>query len=116
MNLKFIRKAIEELLMKNLNRVNVDVIYDVYVEFVKEFASGIDKRFKNVEKWDIEMLDEAVDAISDSLGGSAKVYEVWDEIWDAKIERRDVETNVIKSILDIIDLAEKKYGRKTIDK
>jgi hypothetical protein len=116
MNLKFIRKAIEELLMKNLNRVNVDVIYDVYVEFVKEFASDIDKRFKNVEKWDIEMLDEAVDAISDSLGGSAKVYEVWDEIWDAKIERRDVETNVIKSILDIIDLAEKKYGRKTIDK
>jgi len=116
MDLKFFRRAIEELLTRSQGNVNANALYDIYIEFVKEFVKAIDKRFKDVQRWDIEVLDEAVDAISDKLGKSAKVYEIWDEIWDAKIEKRVVKVEIIKAFLNIIDLAERKYGGKETNK
>jgi hypothetical protein len=116
MDLKFFRRAIEELLTRSQGNVNANALYDIYIEFVKEFVKAIDKRFKDVQRWDIEVLDEAVDAISDKLGKSAKVYEIWDEIWDAKIEKRVVKVEIIKAFLNIIDLAERKYGGKEANK
>jgi|GEM_PF-1565331 len=116
MNFKSIRKTVEELLMKNSSTVHVDILYDTYIEFIKEFVRCVDRRFKNVKKWDIETLDVAVDVVSDNLGGSAKVYEIWDEIWDAKIDKRDVRLDIVKIFLDIIDMAERKYGEEPVNK
>ncbi|MDK6029509.1 hypothetical protein QPL79_09045 [Ignisphaera sp. 4213-co] len=108
MNLKEIRKSIESLIDKD--SVDVDVVYDLYVEFVKEMSKNISHKYKDVDAWNIEMLDEAVDLICDYLNGSSKVIEVWDAIWDAKIDKRKISGDVVLKFLDVVKMAEKLYG------
>lgn len=108
MGLEDIRKSLE--MLSNRDYVDANTLYDLYVEFVKEVLAKIDDKFKNVERWDIETLDEAVELLCDYLNGSSKVLDVWDSIWDAKIDRRGISKDVVMDFLHIVKLAEKIYG------
>ncbi|MEM0026397.1 MAG: hypothetical protein QXT53_00490 [Ignisphaera sp.] len=108
MGLEEIRQSLE--MLSNRDDVDADALYNLYVEFIKEVSTKIDSRFKDVEKWDIETLDEAVELICDYLNGSSKVLDVWDSIWDAKIDKRKISKNVVMDFLYIVKLAERMYG------
>ena len=107
MCLAAIKKSIEELLSNNTGEIDVEKVYSLSVEFIKEFTKIVDKRFEDAEWWRIEVLDDAVDVISDKLGGIAAIYEVWDAIWDAKIERKKVSVETLRKLLSIVELAER---------
>jgi hypothetical protein len=107
MCLAAIKKSIEEILSSNPSEIDAEKAYSLSVEFIKEFAKIVDKRFEDAEWWHIEVLDDAVDIISDKLGSIAAIYEVWDAIWDAKIERKKVSVETLRKLLRIIELAER---------
>ncbi|MEL9939759.1 MAG: hypothetical protein QW632_00530 [Ignisphaera sp.] len=108
MGLEEIRQSLE--MLSNRDYVDADTLYNLYVEFIKEVSAKVDNRFKEIEKWDIETLDEAVELVCDYLNGSSKVLDVWDSIWDAKIDKRKVDKNVVMDFLYIVKLAERMYG------
>lgn len=108
MGLEEIRQNLETL--SNRDDVDAETLYNLYVEFIKEVSTRVDNRFKEIEKWDIETLDEAVELVCDYLNGSSKVLDVWDSIWDAKIDKRKVDKSVIMDFLYIVKLAERMYG------
>lgn len=111
MSLDAIKRRVRGWINENSRR-NANEVYEVFVEFIKAVAPIIDSRFKRINKWNIEMFDEAIDSLCNYLNGSSAVIALWDEIWDAKIEKRDVGIEEIVVLSKLIDEVE----RKTVDK
>lgn len=111
MSLGVIKERVHRWVNENSEK-GIDEVYETFIEFIKVVAPVIDNRFKRIYKWTIEILDDAVDSLCDYLHGSSAVIVLWDDIWDAKIEKRSISSEKIKLFLKIIDEVE----RKTINK
>ncbi|MCS7110776.1 MAG: hypothetical protein N3D82_05395 [Ignisphaera sp.] len=85
MPLDIIIERVNKWINENTER-SASEVYETFVEFVKMAAPTIDSKFKRIDKWSIEVLDNAVDSLCDYLNGNSAVLVLWDDIWDAKVE------------------------------
>ncbi len=113
MSLGTIKERVYRWISEN-NEKSVDEVYETFVEFIKVVAPIIDNRFKRIDRWNIEILDDAVDSLCDHLHGSSAVIALWDEIWDARIEKRGISMEKIKLFYRIIDEVERRTINKSI--
>uniref|UniRef100_A0A7C5UU58 Uncharacterized protein n=1 Tax=Ignisphaera aggregans TaxID=334771 RepID=A0A7C5UU58_9CREN len=81
MGLDAIKRRVYRWINENVER-DVNEVYETFVEFIKIIAPMIDDKFKRVDRWNIETLDEIVDRLCDYLYGSSIAIDLWDEIWD----------------------------------
>lgn len=111
MNLLNIKGKVDKWISENVER-RADEIYEMFVEFVKTIAPIVDSRFRKVDRWNIELLDEAIDSICDYLNGNSIVIVLWDEIWDARVEGRSIGMDKIRMFFELINRVEKKIVRE----
>jgi hypothetical protein len=114
MDLDTIKRKVYRWINEDVER-DVDEVYETFVEFIKVIAPMIDDRFKRIDRWNIEILDEVVDRLCDYLYGSSIAIDLWDEIWDAKIDRKTISKEKIKAFSKIIDEVERRAVNKHIN-
>ena len=96
----YLKKRIEKLEAEE--RIPADEVLSIAEELFITAIERIDpKLHEHAMKrgvWTIEMLDSAVDKISDALGNSAMVLDLWDELWEALIDRKELNRETLQKL------------------
>ncbi len=98
---------IRELVNENKS-VNPDIAIEIFRELLRIVMPIIDKEYKNRDIVNIEDMDNAIDKLCDFLDSKYIVLDIWDTIWDMKIDRRNIDVETLKKIEKLISLIEKK--------
>ncbi len=98
---------IRELVNENKS-VNPDIAIEIFRELLRIVMPIIDKEYKNRDIVNIEDMDNAIDKLCDFLDSKYIVLDIWDTIWDMKIDRKNIDVETLKKIEKLISLIEKK--------
>jgi len=98
---------IKELINENKS-IDPDTAIEIIRELLKTIMPIIDKEYRNRDIVNIEDMDNAIDKLCDFLGGKYIVLDVWDTIWDTKIDKKNIDIETLRKIEKLISLVEKR--------
>jgi len=107
MSLKNIEMRVKELIDENRS-IDPDTAIEIIRELLKIVMPIIDKEYRNRDIVSIEDMDDAIDKLCDFLGGKYIVLDIWDTIWDTKIDRKNIDIETLRKIEKLITLVEKR--------
>ncbi len=111
MSLKGIEIRIRELVNEN-RAIDPDIAIEIMRELLKIVMPMINKGYRNRDIVSIEDMDNAMDELCDFLGGRYIVLDIWDAIWDAKIDRKSIDIEILKKMEKLVNLIGKELRNR----